>query len=70
MRIAATFLKAGLASEADWRRAHGNPFEFLTKSLNRWVVSHGAKEIEDEFILEVMLSTFGEPGPVLLQPGN
>ena len=56
-RIAMTFLKGGLASEADWRRAHGNPFEFLSKSLNRWVASHGAKEIEDEFKLNVMLST-------------
>ena len=56
-RIAAAFLKAGLASEEDWYRAQRNPFDFVKMTLSRWVAAHWATEIQQEFRLDLMLST-------------
>ena len=56
-RTAAAFLKAGLASEEDWYRAQRNPFEFVKMTLNRWVDTHWASEIQEEFRLHLTLST-------------
>src|SRR5258708_4930471 len=56
-RTAAAFLRAGLASEEDWYRAQGNPFDFVKLTLNRWLAAHWATEIQEEFRLHLTLST-------------
>ena len=56
-RTGAGFLKAGLASEEDWSRAQRNPFDFVKMTLNRWVAAHWATEIQEEFRLQLTLST-------------
>src|SRR5687767_7044376 len=56
-RTALTFLKAGVASADDWPGSGGNPFDFLKRSLNRWLAAHSAAEIAEQFQLSLTLST-------------
>jgi hypothetical protein len=56
-RVALTFLKAGVASADDWPGSAGNPFDFLKRSLDRWLDAHSAAEIAGQFQLSVALST-------------
>ena len=56
-RTAATLVRAGIAPVKDWDNSERNPFEFLKRALNRWTIAHWAREIQDEFRLNLTLST-------------
>jgi hypothetical protein len=56
-RISSTFLQADIACAEDWSVASHNPFHFMKKALDRWLAKHHAKEIRDQFHLDVTLST-------------
>jgi len=55
--VGSTLLKAGIASAENWRSAQRNPFEFLKNALDRWVMAHGKAQIEEQFRLNLTLST-------------
>jgi hypothetical protein len=56
-RVASALLKAGIASADDWSASGGNPFAFLKRSLDRWLLAHSGSEIAAQFQLSVTLST-------------
>ena len=56
-RVGSTLLKAGIADAEDWRAAKRNPFRFLKDALDRWVTAHGKAQIEEQFRLNLTLST-------------
>lgn len=56
-RVGSTLLKAGIAGAEDWRSAKRNPFQFLKNALDRWVMAHGKAQIEEQFRLNLTLST-------------
>jgi hypothetical protein len=56
-RVGSTLLKAGIADAEDWRAAKRNPFQFLKNALDRWVTAHGKAQIEEQFRLNLTLST-------------
>jgi hypothetical protein len=56
-RVGSTLLKAGIADAQDWRAAKRNPFQFVKNALDRWVTTHGKAQIEEQFRLNLTLST-------------
>jgi hypothetical protein len=56
-RVGSTLLKAGIAAAEDWRAAKRNPFQFPKDALDRWVTAHGKAQIEEQFRLNLTLST-------------
>jgi hypothetical protein len=56
-QVGLTLLRAGIADAEDWTAAKRNPFQFLKLTLDRWVTAHGKSQIEEQFRLNLTLST-------------
>jgi hypothetical protein len=56
-RVGSTLLKSGIADAEDWNAAKLNPFQFLKNAIDRWLLAHGKAEIEEQFRLNLTLST-------------
>ncbi len=56
-RLAHTFLEADIGHADDWIGTRQNPFEFLKRALERWLTAHGGPEIQEQFCLDLLLST-------------
>ena len=56
-RVGLTFVRAGIGDAEDWAAAKQNPFHFLNNALDRWVKAHGKSHIEEQFRLNLTLST-------------
>ena len=56
-RLARTFVQAGVAEIDDWIAAKRNPFEFLKRSLDRWLKDHRVSSIQEQFFLDLTIST-------------
>lgn len=56
-RLAHTLLDAGVANADDWTAANHNPFDFLKRGLERWLTQHGESVIDEQFSLDLILST-------------
>lgn len=56
-RLARTFVETGVSEADDWIPAKRNPFEFLKRSLGRWLNEHGEPVIREQFFLDLLLST-------------
>jgi hypothetical protein len=71
-RLAHSFLEAGVADADDWIVSKQNPFEFLKRTLERWLIKQGEPVIREQFFLDLLLSTTldrysasnGKPGDV------
>jgi len=48
-RLARAFVQADLAEIDDWISAKRNPFEFLKRSLDRWLKDHRVSGIQEQF---------------------
>lgn len=55
LALARSLATAGIATMADWRRAGEQPRPLLSAVLARWIVSHGADEIAEQFQLDTKL---------------
>jgi len=55
--VGLTFLRAGIGKAEDWAAARQNPFHFLKNALDHWVAAHGRSQIEEQFRLNLALST-------------
>src|SRR5579863_3913199 len=56
-RLARAFVQADLAEIDDWISAKRNPFEFLKRSLDRWLKDHRVSGIQEQFFLDLTIST-------------
>jgi len=56
-RLARTFVQAGVAEIDDWIAAKRKPFEFLKRSLDRWLKDHRVSSIQEQFFLDLTIST-------------
>src|SRR5579872_894368 len=56
-RLARAFVQGGLAKIDDWISAKRNPFEFLKRSLDRWLKDHRVCRIQEQFFLDLTIST-------------
>jgi hypothetical protein len=56
-RLARTFVQAGVAEIDDWIAAKQKPFEFLKRSLDRWLKDHRVSSIQEQFFLDLTIST-------------
>ena len=56
-RLAFTLLEAGIADAGDWTAANRNPFDFIKRGLEGWLLRHDAQTIREQFSLDVVLST-------------
>lgn len=56
-RLARTFVETGVGDADDWTSAKRNPFEFLKRSLGRWLTKHDEPVIREQFFLDLLLST-------------
>ncbi len=55
LALARSLAEVGIATLADWRRAGQQPWTLLREVLARWVESHGAAAIAQQFWLETKL---------------
>ena len=56
-RLACAFVQAGVADIDDWIAAKRSPFEFLKRSLDRWLKDHRVSSIQEQFFLDLTIST-------------
>jgi len=56
-RVGLAFLRAEIADAGDWAAAKRNPFQFLKIALDRWVAADGKSRIDEQFRLNLTLST-------------
>jgi hypothetical protein len=56
-RVGSTLLRSGIADVEDWSAAKLNPFQFLKNAIDRWLLAHGKAEIEEQFRLNLTLSS-------------
>ena len=56
-RAGCALLQAGVADAGDWTAAERNPLRFLQLALDRWTTEHGKAQIEEQFQLDLTLST-------------
>jgi len=56
-RLCCTFITAGIADPDAWAAAKPNPLAFLKRTLERWLKRHHGDAIQEQFSLDLMLST-------------
>lgn len=56
-RLARAFLEADVGHADDWIAGRHNPFEFLKRTLERWLAAHDGPGIQEQFCLDLVLST-------------
>lgn len=56
-RFALKLLEAGVAYADEWRACDGSAIRFIQRSLDRWLDDHGRSKIQEQFFLDVVLST-------------
>lgn len=55
LALARSLARLGIADFSDWRRAGHSPWNLIQSVLHRWVTSHRAAEVAEQFNLEAKL---------------